>query len=122
MARSQTNTTTEEGLFDFAKDLDCEELIKELDLPNIDLDNFINNKDIQETDIIERNKLQDRFIIPPFSVLDTRQGYWQDRKRKWIALGIKGELGRGDKLGAIPPNENKLLNKKYGGGKNGTSR
>jgi hypothetical protein len=39
--------------------------------------------------------LQERFLIPPFSVLDARQGYWQDRKREWIDLGIKGELGRG---------------------------
>jgi ParB-like chromosome segregation protein Spo0J len=41
------------------------------------------------------SKLIDKFIIPPFSVLDTRQGYWQDRKRQWLSLGIKSELGRG---------------------------
>ena len=34
-------------------------------------------------------------MVPPFSVLDARQGYWQDRKRAWIAVGIKSELGRG---------------------------
>lgn len=38
--------------------------------------------------------LADRFLVPPFSVLDARQGYWQDRKRAWLALGIKSELGR----------------------------
>jgi hypothetical protein len=38
--------------------------------------------------------LADRFIVPPFSVLDARQGYWQERKREWIACGIKGEEGR----------------------------
>lgn len=43
-------------------------------------------------------KLTDRFIVPPFSVLDTRQGYWQDRKREWMALGIASEVGRGDRL------------------------
>lgn len=48
-----------------------------------------------------RRKLADRFGVPPFSVLDARQGYWQDRKRAWIALGIKGELGRGDEVGAL---------------------
>lgn len=42
--------------------------------------------------------LADRFLIPPFSVLDARQGYWQDRKRAWLALGIQSELGRGDNL------------------------
>ena len=40
--------------------------------------------------------LAERFIIPPFSVLDARQGYWQERKRAWIALGIQSELGRGE--------------------------
>ena len=42
-----------------------------------------------------RKTLAERFIIPPFSVFDTRQGYWQQRKRQWLALGIKSELGRG---------------------------
>lgn len=41
-------------------------------------------------------KLSEQFIVPPFTVLDARQGYWQERKRAWIALGIKGELGRGE--------------------------
>lgn len=41
-------------------------------------------------------KLQDKFIIPPFSVLDTRQGYWQERKRYWKALiGDNGESREG---------------------------
>jgi len=39
-------------------------------------------------------KLSDRFIIPPFSVLDTKQGAWQQRKNYWLSLGIKSELGR----------------------------
>lgn len=39
--------------------------------------------------------LADRFMIPPFSVLNAREGWWQDRKRAWLALGIKSELGRG---------------------------
>lgn len=36
--------------------------------------------------------LAERFIVPPFSVLDTRQGYWQARKRTWHdRIGDKGE-------------------------------
>jgi len=42
-----------------------------------------------------RQSLADRFGIPPFSVLNAREGWWQDRKRAWIALGIQSELGRG---------------------------
>lgn len=39
--------------------------------------------------------LSDRFGIPPFSVLNAREGWWQDRKRAWLAIGIQSELGRG---------------------------
>ena len=43
-----------------------------------------------------RLKLTERFLVPPFSVLDARQGYWQERKEMWLGLGIQSELGRGD--------------------------
>lgn len=39
--------------------------------------------------------LAERFGVPPFSILDARKGWWQDRKRAWIELGIRSELGRG---------------------------
>jgi hypothetical protein len=39
--------------------------------------------------------LAERFGVPPFSVLDARQGYWQERKAAWLALGIQSEIGRG---------------------------
>ena len=45
--------------------------------------------------------LAERFGVPPFSVLDARQGYWQERKRAWLSLGIQSEIGRGGK-GAYP--------------------
>lgn len=36
--------------------------------------------------------LFDKFVIPPFSILDTRQGYWQERKKQWKAIiGDNGE-------------------------------
>lgn len=41
-------------------------------------------------------KLSDRFGVPPFTVLRAADGWWQDRKRAWLALGIKSELGRGE--------------------------
>lgn len=46
----------------------------------------------------ERLTLQERFICVPLSILDTRRGEWQERKRKWLALGIKSEVGRGENL------------------------
>lgn len=50
-----------------------------------------------------RKTLAERFGVPPFSVLDARQGYWQDRKRAWLALGIQSELGRGGPAGKPVP-------------------
>lgn len=38
--------------------------------------------------------LRDRFIEPPFSILDTKSGNWQRRKKLWSGLGIKSEVGR----------------------------
>lgn len=39
----------------------------------------------------------ERFGFSPFSVLDARSGEWQDRKRAWLGLGIKSEVGRSAK-------------------------
>ncbi len=44
-----------------------------------------------------RGPVADRFLFPPFSVIDAKQGDWQERKRAWAAMGIKGELGRSAK-------------------------
>jgi ParB-like chromosome segregation protein Spo0J len=46
--------------------------------------------------------LAERFGVPPFSILDARKGWWQDRKRAWIDLGIRSELGRGAAPGGSP--------------------
>lgn len=51
--------------------------------------------DPQAEAAILRVSLADRFGIPPFSVMSAREGWWQERKRAWLALGIKSELGRG---------------------------
>lgn len=42
--------------------------------------------------------LADRFIISPFSVFNSRKGWWQQRKRAWLDLGIRSEVGRNEKL------------------------
>lgn len=44
----------------------------------------------------DRPTLAERFLIPPFSVLNTRSGEWQDRKKQWIfGFGIDSSKGRG---------------------------
>ena len=54
---------------------------------------------MEETDlfgnpIVKDVLLRDKFLEPPFSVLDTKSGNWQNRKRQWKQLGIESHLGR----------------------------
>jgi DNA modification methylase len=73
------------------------------------------NEDLKET---AKRKLSEKFIVPPFSILDARQGYWQERKRFWRELiSDNGEsresaLQKGTKSGK---NNAFLLNKINGG-------
>lgn len=70
----------------------------------IDLKNYkIDIKDSLLLDLLNpydnyegKEKLTDKFVVPPFSILDGRQGYWQKRKKMWLSKGIKSELGRED--------------------------
>lgn len=40
--------------------------------------------------------LNDIFVIPPFSILDSRQGYWQSRKKMWRTnIGDMGQSRQG---------------------------
>ena len=52
------------------------------------------NVDLFGNPIIEKTQLKSEFIVPPFSILDTQSGDWQNRKSRWSGLGIKGEIGR----------------------------
>lgn len=54
--------------------------------------------DLWGNEIIPDVLLRDKFIEPPFSVLDTKSGNWQGRKREWLRKGIKSEIGRDEDL------------------------
>lgn len=45
-----------------------------------------------------RGPLADAFLVPPFTVLNAREGWWRQRKQAWLAIGIRGEEGRGPSL------------------------
>lgn len=62
-----------------------------LDLRSL-LERFAPNLDGSEDQVAA--SLAERFIIPPLSVFDTRQGYWQDRKKAWTSLGIESYESR----------------------------
>jgi len=50
--------------------------------------------DLFGNEIVNDVLLRDKFMEPPFSVLDTKGGGWQKRKRQWKQLGIESHLGR----------------------------
>ena len=52
------------------------------------------NVDLFGNEIIEDVLLRDKFIEPPFSVLDSKNGGWRNRKNQWLRLGIQSEVGR----------------------------
>lgn len=47
---------------------------------------------------VDDGELRRRFIEPPFSILDTKQGQWQKNVRKWKNLGIESEKGRDENV------------------------
>ena len=63
--------------------------------------------------IIEKDELlRDKFIEPPFSILDTKSGNWQRRKNQWKKLGIKSEVGRNKTKGKSQWNDLTLNERK----------
>lgn len=43
---------------------------------------------------MEAGILSRKYIVAPFTTLDARSGVWAERKRAWLSLGIRGEVGR----------------------------
>ena len=82
--------------------------IEALELNEFDIDllgfdeEFIKqfNEDIQEklNEVGEKTSMSDKFLIPPFSVFNAREGWWQERKKIWLDYGIESEVGRSDNL------------------------
>jgi DNA modification methylase len=91
---------TQQGLFDFVQnfDLDFPDLQNMMNIPdfdNIAFEGMLNQSENNNEPIIP-GSLKDSFIFPPFSILDTRSGPWQERKRKWLALGFNSQETRED--------------------------
>ncbi len=72
----------------------------DFDLDELGLDaDLLSGLDLDAGSIAQRVpnvSLMDRFGVAPFTVLNARDGWWQDRKRAWLAIGIESELGRGE--------------------------
>ena len=59
--------------------------------------------DLFGNEIVKDVLLRDKFMEPPFSVLDTRTSSWQNRKKLWIGKGLKSEVGRKENLTHVMP-------------------
>lgn len=98
LAHNQLTMTT--GFDDALLLPELEELADIYDMSDFgfDLGEDIPGGGMQET--YNAISLNDKYLIPPFSVIDTVKGYFLDRKNKWLSLGIKSEVGRDAKANA----------------------
>lgn len=91
---------TQQGLLDFVQhfDLDFPDMQNMMNIPEFDNIAFegMLNQSTNTNEAIVPSSLKDSFIFPPFSILDTRSGVWQERKRKWLALGFNSQETRED--------------------------
>ena len=114
------NTTAKKNI-DFDMEV-IDTLVEEFDIDVVDLgvdivdysdgENEITSE-IEDKEIKAIQRLTDKFIVPPFSILDTRQGYWQERKKYWREL--IGDNGESREL-VDTFNQNYWDNKPYTGG------
>lgn len=78
-----------DALANFDKDL-----LKDVGWDDVFIDKMFFNLGMSEG----KNKLREDFIIPPFSIFDSRLDYWLERKEQWEQLGIESEIGRDKNL------------------------
>lgn len=101
---SQYGQMTGQGLYEFISEsqLDWRDVVRDNRFPEIEPTAFI-GEFYGETDgagggggldpdkyTDEKEPLAEKYIVPPFSVLDSRQGYWLTRKSEW-----REEIGDG---------------------------
>ena len=75
--------------------IDLDEKGFDLDSIGFDLEDMMSTEDRRDENW---KSLADSFIVPPFTILDARQGDWMKRKQQWKGIGIVSELGRDNEL------------------------
>jgi len=73
-----------------------EDLLAAAGFDDVEMAEVIEGLGEEERAPLSNQTLAERFMLAPFSVLNAREGSWQDRKRAWIDIGIQSELGRGE--------------------------
>lgn len=103
------NATADKGTYDQAGLLELLEAVDHdldgtgYDYADLDeLQELLNDENsgggVEESQEQAALTLAERFGVPPFTVLDTRKGPWQERKKAWIASGIASYEGRDSEL------------------------
>jgi len=109
---------TNESPWDFAK---LEEELAALSIAGVDMAAFgfddIAGDDLRTESVDHAGNLSKRFVVPPFSVLDARQGYWKERKEAWRQK--IGDIGQA-RENAVAYTEG-LYSEKYGISSNNTT-
>jgi hypothetical protein len=104
---SQYGKVEGDGLYQqiIEADIQAEELLGSYNFHELDMEEFVDEFLVDGEGgggaSGTHGSLSEKFVVPPFSVLDARQGYWKERKEKWLALGIRSELGRGEVMDTL---------------------
>ena len=88
---------TNESPWDFGK---LEEELAALSIAGVDMTRF-GFDDINATyepPEEQKGSMKDKYLVPPFSVIYGNKPDWLARKRRWVAFGIRSEIGRGGLL------------------------
>ena len=94
--RLADNKLSELATWDIERlNLELDEILN-LDMSNFGFDDVTNNISEDYTEKTPET-LRKKFIVPPFSVLDARNGEWQKRKKSWLKIISSGK-GRSDTL------------------------
>lgn len=112
------NANTGEWSWDeLANEWDVEQLDEwGLDVPDFGAEDLLETEGDEGEEIVAIQKLEDKFIVPPFSILNMREGYWQERKKHWNSLiGDNGE-SRDDIESKVNATVSNWENKPYKGG------
>lgn len=85
-----------------------------LDVVYVETDAEKKELDIQAKLEKKAGILNEYFVVPPFSILDSRAGYWQDRKKRWLEIIWDNWESRNDTLISSPQMKYPRLYREYG--------
>lgn len=90
--RILANKTGEKALWDFSK---LEEELADLDFGEFNFGFDDDTPQNNEPDEEQKGSMKERYLVPPFSIIQGNKPDWLERKRKWVQFGIMSEQGRG---------------------------